>query len=150
MQTVLNMILRCSYRIISISEKALQIKSQNLSEIASMSTDLAALLTNAMHDINQIRRDCMKPKLSGLAKLANEVSPNAPLLFGSEDDLTKKITKIMAAQTAMAKSTKGKLTEHFKTPPYYSRYGLRGQRGGRTRGRPYRRPSKRPSYNGHQ
>ena len=116
MQKDQNMTLHCTYGIISMSDKAAQIKSQNLSEIASMSIDLAALLTNAMHDINQIRRDCMKPKLGSLAKLANKVSPNAPLLFGSEDGLTKKITKIMAAQTAMAKSTKGKFTKNFKTP----------------------------------
>ena len=68
-----------------------------------MSTDLAAILTNAMHEMTQIRMESMKPKLGNLAKLANDVPPNAPLLFGSEEDINKRITKIMATNTAMAK-----------------------------------------------
>ena len=117
MQKVQNMILHCTFGIISISDKALQKKSQDSSEIPSMSIDLAAILTNAMHEINQIRRDNMKPKLGNLAKLANDVSPNAKLLFGSEDDLNKRITKITATNTALAKGSKGKYSKNFKTPP---------------------------------
>lgn len=147
MQKVQNMILHSTFGVISISDKALQAKSQETSEIASMSIDLAAILTNVMHEISQIRRDNMKPKLGVLGKLANDVAPNAPLLFGSEDDLNKRITKVMAASTAIAKSSKGRyFAKNFKTPPYHSRYGMRGQRGGRARGRPFQRPSRR--YNG--
>lgn len=133
------------FGIIAISEKSLnrksEISSEISSEIASMSIDLAAILTNAMHDINQIRRDSMKPKLGNFAKIANDVPPNSKLLFGSEEELHKRLTKITATNTAMAKSfSRGKFSKNFKTPPYYSRYGTRGQRGGRARGRPFRRP----------
>eukprot|EP00794_Sanderia_malayensis_P004087 gene4087-4639_t len=148
MQKVQNMILHSTFGIIAISDKALQLKSQESSEIASMSIDLVAILTNAMHEINQMRRDNMKPKLGTLAKLANDVSPNAPLLFGSEEDLSKRISKITATNTAMAKSSKGKFSKNFKTPPYHSRYRMRGQRGGRSKGRPNRRPFRRQNYNG--
>ena len=147
MQKVQNMILHCTFGIISISDKALQKKSQDSSEIASMSIDLAALLTNALHEMNQIRRDNMKPKLGNLSKLANDVAPDAKLLFGSEDDLNKRITKITATNKAMAKSSKGKFSKNYKTPPYHSRYGTRGQRGGRARGRPYQRPFRRQNQN---
>ena len=116
MQKLQNMILQCTFGIISLSDKALQIKSQHTSELAGMSIDIAAILTNAMHDITQIRRDSMKPQLGNLAKLANDVSPNAPLLFGSDEHLTKRVTKILAAQTAMAKGSKGKVSKNFKTP----------------------------------
>ena len=60
----------------------------------------------------------MKPKVGNLAKLANDVSPNAKLLFGSEDDLNKRITKITATNTALAKSSKGKYSKNFKTLPF--------------------------------
>jgi len=149
MQKVQNMILHCTYGIVAISDKALKSKSHDSSEIAGMSIDLAAILMNAMHEMNQIRRESMKPKLGNLAKLANEVPPNAPLLFGSEEDMNKRITKIMATNSAMAKSIRGEWPKNFKTPPYYSRYGMRGQRGGRSRGRSYRRPPKKQNYNGH-
>ena len=46
----------------------------------------------AMHEMKQIRRDSMKPMLCNLAKLAKDVPPNAPLLFGSEEDINKGIT----------------------------------------------------------
>ena len=98
-----------------------------------MSINLAAILTNTMHEMNQICRDSMKPKLGNLAKLANEVPLNTPLLFGCEEDINKRITKIMATNSAMVKSMRGKLPKNFKTPLYYSHYGMRGQRGGKSR-----------------
>ena len=116
MQKVQNMILHCTFGIAAISDKVLKSKSHGSSEIASMSIDLAAILTNAMHEKNQIRRNSMKPKLGNLAKLANEVPPNAPLLFGCEEDINKRITKIMATNSAMAKSMRGKWPKNFKTP----------------------------------
>ena len=110
------MILHCTFGFGSISDEALESKSHDSSEIASMSIDLAAILTNAMHEMNQIRWDSMKPKLGNLAKLANDVPLNAPLLFGSEEDINKRITKVMATNSAMAKSMRGKLPKNFKTP----------------------------------
>ena len=106
MKKVQNMNLHRTFGIVSISDKALESKSRDSSERASMSIDLAAILTNAMNEMSQIRRDSMKPKLGNLAKLANDVSPNAPLLFGSEEDINKRITKSM----------RGKLPKIFKTP----------------------------------
>ena len=118
------MILHCTFGIVSFSEKA-------------------------MHEMKQIRRDSMKPMLGNLAKLAKDVPPNAPLLFGSEEDINKEITKIMAINLAMAKSMRGKFSKNLKTPPpYCSRYGRRGQRGEKPRGRPNRRPSRKQKYNG--
>ena len=110
MKKVQNMNLHRTFGIVSISDKALESKSRDSSERASMSIDLAAILTNAMNEMSQIRRDSMKPKLGNLAKLANDVPPNAPLLFGSEKDINKRITKIKATtNSAMAKSMRGKL-----------------------------------------
>ena len=104
-----------------------------------MSIDLAAILMNAMHDINQMRRDSMKPKLGNLAKLANDVPPNAPLLFGSEEDLSKRISKIMTTNTAVTKIPKGKFSKNFRKPhppislPLWDEGSERGKSQGTTK-----------------
>ena len=72
MQKVPNMILNCTFGIVSISDKALESKSHDSFKIANMSSNLAAILTIAMHEMNQIRRGSMRPKLDNLAKLAND------------------------------------------------------------------------------
>ena len=111
------MILHCNFGIVSISDKALERKSHDSSKIASMSIDLVAILTNSMYEMNQIRRDSMNPKLGNLDKLVNDVPPSAPLPFGSEEDMNKRVTKIMANNSAMVRSMRGKLPKNFKSPP---------------------------------
>ena len=74
-----------------------------------MSIDLAAILTIAMHEMNQIRMNSMKPKFGSLAKLVNDVPLNAPLLCGSEEDINNNITKVMATNSAMGKRMRGNL-----------------------------------------
>jgi len=75
----------------------------------------------------------MKPKLSNLAKLAKDVPPNAPLLFGSEEDINKRITKLMATNSVMEKHER-QIAKKLQEPPSLPLWD-EGSQKGKTRGR---------------
>ena len=70
-------------------------------EILSPLIDSLAFLGQSVNDMNQFRRDQIKPRLPAKMKeLTNNVPPGSKLLFG--DDLNKRISQINNTNTALS------------------------------------------------
>ena len=142
------MILKSVFGLIDISKVAL-FDPSNIKEIASKSFDIIALLSTTAQDLNQVRRELMKPKLpTNLQKLAYNVPLDADELFGSKEYFNKRVTKLTASNKAFANQKQGstlrkagnfsKTYQHSKNsraPQKNPPYGKRGN----GRGRPYYR-----------
>ena len=146
-QKCLRIILKAIFGLVDITSMLLsdQVETSN-SDLTVKAIDVIAILCNASQELNQHRRELIKPKLGELKGLASNVALDSPELFGSEEDLNKKITKLTSANKALGMGrgskggeyrSKGKFSKNFKAPLKHPYSGKKGQPRGRGLRKPY-------------